>query len=55
MKLGVGVVRQFNAGPDALKTVYGGHPDGTVAFLRLTQQWVPGISMPGMSMSGMDM
>lgn len=55
MKLGVGVVRQFNAVPDALKTVYGGHPDGTVAFLRLMQQWVPGMSMPGMSMSGMDM
>ena len=45
IKLSVGVVRQFNAVPGALRGVYGGHPDGTVAFLRLTQHWMPGMEM----------
>ena len=31
----VGLVRQFNAVPDVLKTAYGKHPDGTVAFVTL--------------------
>ncbi|MBW8732708.1 MAG: hypothetical protein JF571_00070 [Asticcacaulis sp.] len=31
----VGVVRQFNTVPEALKPIYGKHPDGTVAFVAL--------------------
>lgn len=34
MTLGLGLVRQFNTVPDALKPVYGDHPNGTVAFLQ---------------------
>lgn len=33
--INVGVVRQFNSVPDALKPAYGGHPNGTVAFVTL--------------------
>ncbi len=33
--VGVGIVRQFNQVPDALKSAYGSHPDGTVAFVTL--------------------
>ncbi len=33
--IGVGIVRQFGSVPDALKPVYGSHPDGTVAFVTL--------------------
>jgi len=47
-KTEIGLVRQFNILPDALRSVYGGHPGGTVAFLRLTQNWMPG--MDGMTM-----
>ena len=35
MTLGLGLVRQFNTVPDALKPIYGDHPNGTVAFLQL--------------------
>ncbi len=34
-RIGVGVVRQFNSVPDALKLVYGNRPRGTVAFVTL--------------------
>ncbi len=34
--LAVGVVRQFNQVPEALKPTYGEHPDGVVAFLTLS-------------------
>lgn len=44
MTLGLGAVRQFNTVPDALRSLYGHHPDGTVAFLRFTQMWMPGKS-----------
>ncbi len=33
--LGLGLVRQFNTVPDALKAAYGDHPDGTVGFVQL--------------------
>ena len=33
--VGVGIVRQFNSVPDALKPAYGNHPNGTVAFVTL--------------------
>ncbi|MEI9905624.1 MAG: hypothetical protein WDN06_18020 [Asticcacaulis sp.] len=47
VQLGIGVVRQLNDVPDALKPIYGGHPDGTVGFLQLTFH---GGSMGGMAM-----
>jgi hypothetical protein len=34
MTLGLGLLRQFNTVPDALKPVYGDHPNGTVGFLQ---------------------
>ncbi len=34
--ISLGVVRQVNIVPQALKPAYGGHPDGTVAFMTLT-------------------
>ena len=34
--LALGVVQQFNQVPQALKTSYGNHPDGLVAFMTLT-------------------
>jgi hypothetical protein len=34
MTLGLGLVRQFNTVPDALKPVYGDHPNGTVGFIQ---------------------
>ena len=34
--LALGVVRQFNRVPEALKPAYGNHPDGVVAFMTLT-------------------
>ena len=33
--LALGVVRQFNTVPEALKPAYGAHPDGVVAFVTL--------------------
>jgi hypothetical protein len=34
MTLGLGLVRQFNTVPDALKPIYGDHPNGTVGFIQ---------------------
>jgi hypothetical protein len=39
--LGVGLVRQFNTVPAALKPAYGPHPDGTVAFMTLKLHSMP--------------
>ena len=47
ISLGVGVVRQFNDVPGALKAAYGGHPNGTVAFIQLKFH---GGGMGGMAM-----
>lgn len=53
MTLGLGLVRQFNEVPDALKPVYGDHPNGTVGFLQFKIRPMSG-SMTG-QMSGMKM
>lgn len=47
VQLGLGVVRQFNIVPGALKAAYGDRPRGTVAFIRLTFH---GGTMGGMAM-----
>ncbi|ESQ84585.1 hypothetical protein AEAC466_09540 [Asticcacaulis sp. AC466] len=46
--LGLGVTRQFNTVPEALKPIYGDHPNGTVGFLQLKIN--PTGSMSGMRM-----
>ena len=46
MTLGLGLVRQFNSVPDALKPVYGDHPNGTVGFLQFKlHPMSPGMKM----------
>jgi len=45
MTLGLGIVRQFNSVPYALKPVYGDHPNGTVAFLTLKIHPMDGMKM----------
>ena len=45
MTLGLGLVRQFNTMPDALKPVYGDHPNGTVGFFQLKIHPMSGMKM----------
>ncbi len=45
MTLGLGLVRQFNTVPNALKPVYGDHPNGTVGFVQLKIHPMSGMQM----------
>jgi len=45
MTLGLGLVRQFNAVPEALKPVYGDHPNGTIGFIQFKLHPMSGMKM----------